>query len=75
MSRPALRVVGWGPFPLPGERARMARAEQKAEEMMDLVQQIQLRSRRRYGQIAVRRFCPERMRRQLARQGSSRGSG
>lgn len=35
MSR--TRVVGWGPFPWPGEKKRRERAEREATELMELV--------------------------------------
>jgi hypothetical protein len=31
-----LRVVGFGPFPLPGERRRWARAEREARRLLKL---------------------------------------
>lgn len=33
------KVVGWGPFPMPGERARLRRAEAKARRMLALAEE------------------------------------
>lgn len=39
-----LKVVGWGPFPLPGEKKRQARAYAKARRLMGLAETIDSRS-------------------------------
>lgn len=39
MSKPATRVIGWGPFKLPGEDARLQRAADKAERILGLVEE------------------------------------
>jgi hypothetical protein len=38
------KVVGSGPFPLPGERARLERADSEATELMENLKQIELNS-------------------------------
>lgn len=40
-----LRIVGWGPFRLPGERKRMERAEKRADEMMQALKELRERDR------------------------------
>lgn len=35
-----LRIVGWGPFRLPGERRRLRKAEEYAREMMEAQQKL-----------------------------------
>jgi hypothetical protein len=42
---PALKVVGWGPFPLPGEKKRHQRALEEARETMRLVEEIEARGK------------------------------
>jgi hypothetical protein len=37
------KVVGWGPCPLPGERARLAQALAEADKLMDLLKEIEQR--------------------------------
>lgn len=37
---PGLRIVGWGPFPFPGEKKRRQRAQERAEEMMRATQRL-----------------------------------
>lgn len=43
-DEPAIKVVGWGPFPLPGEKKRLKRATQQARRMLDLVDEAEQRS-------------------------------
>ncbi len=42
---PAFKVVGMGPFPLPGEKKRHRRALEEARETMRLAQEVQERSK------------------------------
>jgi hypothetical protein len=44
MARQWLKVVGWGPCPLPGERARLARAQAEADKLMEALKEIEQRS-------------------------------
>jgi hypothetical protein len=37
---PGLRIVGWGPFPLPGEKRRMQRAEEKADAIVKAIRDL-----------------------------------
>jgi hypothetical protein len=41
-----LEVVGWGPFPLPGEKKRMRRAQEKAAEMRKALDELRERDER-----------------------------
>lgn len=43
---PGLRIVGWGPFPLPGEKKRMRRAQAHAAEMMQALDALKTRDGR-----------------------------
>lgn len=40
-----LMVVGMGPFPWPGEKRRMRKAEEDARRMMEIVKEIEDRSK------------------------------
>lgn len=42
---PRLKVVGWGPFPWPGEKKRQAKAYAEAKRMMEIVEEVEKRSR------------------------------
>lgn len=43
---PGLRIVGWGPFPLPGEKKRMQRAQERADEMVQAIRGLRERDER-----------------------------
>ncbi len=37
------KVVGWGPFPLPGEKKRLERAEKEARKMLGYAKDAEAR--------------------------------
>jgi hypothetical protein len=39
-----VKVVGMGPFPLPGEKGRRKRAEEEARRLLDLAEAVQQRT-------------------------------
>lgn len=43
---PGLRTVGWGPFPLPGEKKRMRQAQEQAAEMRKALDALKARDER-----------------------------